>query len=72
MKIGNIRMGLATNSSSSHSIIRVPDRSEIRDNLCGEDFSDDCFGFYRDDFVLSSDMAKKAYIASQLYMNIVA
>jgi hypothetical protein len=38
MKIHNVRMGFATNSSSTHSIIFMPNKFGIVDELADEDF----------------------------------
>lgn len=64
MKIHNVRMGLATNSSSSHSIIILPKNSKgpkLQDNYqLGEDFG-------WDDFTLVDKKHKNIYLASSLY-----
>lgn len=62
MKIINVRLGLATNSSSSHSIIFLP--AEKSKNLtCGYDGS----GYGWDYFNLQYDVHKKDYLAVSLY-----
>lgn len=59
MKISNIRLGFATNSSSSHSVIILPHNV----NRPG-DHSNDDFGW--DDFTLSSLTEKSRYLDSQM------
>lgn len=59
LKIYNIRLGFATNSSSSHSVIYFPDRG-IDDN-----FHDWEFGW--DFFTLASERAKTQYITIILH-----
>jgi organic radical activating enzyme len=58
MQIHNIRLGFATNSSSSHSIIIIPKDTAVPAN----DDSSDYFGW--DNFTLSSDESKIEYLAS--------
>jgi len=62
MKVSNFRLGFATNSSSTHSIIYVPNNgaANIRDSYGDEEY----FGW--DDFTLKSRDAKMEYIAAQL------
>ena len=55
MIIHNIRMGFATNSSSSHSIVILPKGMELR----GEDVEDYEYGW--DNFTLTSKEQKRAY-----------
>lgn len=62
--IKNIRYGLATNSSSSHSIIHNTKLTDIKDD-CGRSNE---FGW--EDFTLKSKEAKEAYMDAQLYSNI--
>jgi MoaA/NifB/PqqE/SkfB family radical SAM enzyme len=66
MKIHNVRMGLATNSSSSHSIIMLPSRakgSKLKDNYDGDDFG---WG----DFTLVNKENKNVYLASTLFQSL--
>ena len=58
MKIHNVRLGHATNSSSSHSMIFV-NKSRPKD-----DFHDDMFGW--ENFTLSSAESKRLYINAQM------
>lgn len=60
MKIENIRMGLATNSSSMHSIIFNLDAPS-------RDWQNAEFGW--DEFCCNCDSAKKMYLAATLYQN---
>jgi len=60
MKIDNIRLGFATNSSSSHSMIFDPSLiGKVNDN-----YNDNGFGW--DFFTLVSKKAKKEYMAAML------
>jgi len=61
MKIENIRLGLATNSSSSHSIIFNLD-ARSRDWKNGE------FGW--NEFCCNCDASKRMYLAAVLYQNL--
>lgn len=61
MKIHNIRLGLATNSSSTHSLIFLP-RAEDNDAEGGE------FGW--NFFTAASLASRKLYVACQLYNNL--
>jgi organic radical activating enzyme len=63
MKIHNVRLGLATNSSSSHSLIWLPN---ARDEWDG----DLTFGW--EDFTLASVEAKNGYLAAILWQNLQA
>lgn len=64
MKIHNLRLGFATNSSSSHSIIFDPElASKVYDD------HDDDFGW--DYFTITSKEAKELYFASMLYHSII-
>lgn len=63
MKIGNVRIGFATNSSSSHSIILVKDSSKVVEYDYALD--DDYYGW--EDFVLKSATNKLEYLAAQMY-----
>ena len=56
MKIHNLRLGFACNSSSSHSLIFLPG---CTDNAEGQDFGWQCF-------TLASSEAKMGYLAQQL------
>ena len=60
MKIENIRMGLATNSSSSHSIIFNLDDSS-------QDWEDCRFGW--NEFCCNCEDSKRMYLAAMLYQN---
>lgn len=67
MKISNVRLGFATNSSSSHSIVIVPkdhklDESYDSNNAVGE------YGW--EEFVLRSDIGKLQYLAVQVYYSL--
>lgn len=62
MKIHNIRLGFATNSSSSHSIIFAPGF-----NAC-DDYDEDGFGW--NFFTLASREAKDEYMKAMLYQNL--
>ncbi len=61
MKIHNIRLGFATNSSSSHSIIFAPGNN-VTDDYDG--------GFGWDYFTLASKEAKNEYMKAMLYQNL--
>jgi organic radical activating enzyme len=64
MKIHNLRLGFATNSSSSHSIIFDSElASKVYDN------HDDDFGW--DYFTITSRESKELYFASMLYHSII-
>ena len=63
MKIHNIRLGFATNSSSSHSIIFAP-------GINATDDYNDSFGW--DFFTLASPEAKTEYMKAMLYQNLSA
>ena len=60
MQIHNIRLGFATNSSSSHSLIFL--------NNIADDYNNGSFGW--DNFTLSNQSSKRKYLASILYNNI--
>ena len=62
MRILNVRLGFATNSSSTHSIVVVD--KKYKDKLYG-----DYFGWER--FVLASKKQKKRYLAATLATNLV-
>lgn len=67
IKIENVRFGFATNSSSTHSIILLPDgydESKIKDLIIVENH----YGW--EEFVLSSPNEKIKYLAAQLYINL--
>lgn len=66
MKVHNVRLGFATNSSSSHSIIFAPDMKDIRDDYNGED------GFGWSYFTLASKEAKDEYMTAMLVQNLAA
>ena len=63
MRVHNLRIGFATNSSSTHSIIYVPTGklAGISEDL---DYTDEYFGW--DNFTLTSREAKMEYVVSQL------
>lgn len=63
MYIENIRAGFATNSSSTHSIIVLPENIKI------DDYADDTYdlSYGWQNFVLASPEAKMQYFAAQLY-----
>jgi organic radical activating enzyme len=61
MKICNIRLGMATNSSSTHSIILNPSVKR---------FSENTLEFGWQNFLLKSEEAKENYLAVTLYENI--
>jgi len=62
MKIGNIRVGFATNSSSSHSIVIVKDPSKVKPID-----SDNTGSFGWENFILTEPKSKIEYLAAQLY-----
>jgi len=61
MKISNIRLGFATNSSSSHSVIILPRGIKLTDDLI---YESDSYGW--ENFTLSSTHEKVKYFVSQL------
>lgn len=63
-RVHNVRMGFATNSSSSHSIIFPATKlaQETRENY---DLGDTSFGW--NEFVLKSAEAKRAYLAATIH-----
>ncbi len=62
-KIYNIRLGFATNSSSSHSMIIIPGADKLF-----EDSYDALDGQYsRNNFTLVSEKAKRLYLAGQVF-----
>lgn len=62
VKIHNVRLGFATNSSSTHSIVMVPKKS------LSDDYSGDGFGWQ--DFILVSAQNKDMYLAATLYSSL--
>lgn len=64
-RLFNVRLGLATNSSSTHSIIFLPDKTGGHDDYQGEGE----FGW--DHFTLVSRGAKMRYLAATLYQNLL-
>jgi len=62
MKIHNIRLGFATNSSSTHSILLDPRAERFHEG------DKDCYGW--ENFMLRTKKEKQRYFASQLYMNL--
>ena len=63
MKILNVRLGFATNSSSSHSILLLRDHGLADGGMSGD-------GYGWEHFVLSSVAAKRHYLASQVAQNL--
>ena len=63
MYVGNIRLGFACNSSSSHSIVMVTRGMSVAENIIEHDYG-------WEDFTLVSKDAKKRYLAAQLYANL--
>lgn len=61
MKIGKVRLGFATNSSSSHSIIIIKDRTTVAERYCCDDKE-----FHWEPFVLSEKSSKRDYFGAQL------
>jgi hypothetical protein len=61
MNITNIRLGFASNSSSSHSLIFLPNQ---RDDLKG---TDDYMAYGWGTFTLASKGAKRQYLAAQIW-----
>jgi len=69
MRIHNVRLGLATNSSSSHSLIFLDgqhDDDAGREGAIGTHG----FSFGWEAFTLASKDAKRRYVAAQLYENL--
>ena len=64
MNIQNCRLGFATNSSSTHSIVIIPNNMEVSD-----DIDTDCYGW--ENFTLSSERLKTEYFAVTLYHNFI-
>lgn len=62
MRLTSLRRGFATNSSSTHSVILLPD---IKDDLVNDP---GCYGW--EPFTLSSDEQKQRYIAQQLFKSL--
>jgi len=58
MKVHNIRLGFATNSSSSHSIVILADGMRV-DDVASD--GQDCFGW--ENFTLASKEEKRRYMA---------
>ncbi|MFW6002140.1 MAG: radical SAM protein [archaeon] len=67
MKISNIRLGHSNNSSSTHSIIIIPNKS-VR-NALKDELEEVKYDVY-DHFIIKSPREKIRYLASQLYQNI--
>ena len=63
LEILNVRLGLATNSSSSHSIIFLKPGEKLRDDMAGQ--SDGEFGW--DHFTAASRELRDKYVAGTLY-----
>jgi hypothetical protein len=64
MKIHNVRLGFATNSSSTHSIIFCENPPP------DDDVEEDYFGW--EQFTASSESIKGEYLARQLYINLLS
>ena len=64
MKISNIRLGFATNSSSSHSIVKLKDSTKYPNYNIHLDCE---YGW--DEFVLNSSELIKQYLGQMLYSN---
>ena len=64
MKIHNVRLGFACNSSSSHSLLILPNGKKVEDN----DVENNEFGWGY--FTAASPEAKRQYLALQLYYNL--
>lgn len=62
MKFFNIREGFATNSSSSHSILVLPEEKTVRDDIS------ESFGW--DFFTASAPQSKQEYLASIIFNNL--
>ena len=58
MNISSIRFGFATNSSSTHSLVFLPQDKKVKDDMCGEGFGD--FGWQN--FTVISDEEKLHYL----------
>ena len=58
MNISSIRFGFATNSSSTHSLVFLPQDKKVKDDMCGEGFGD--FGWQN--FTVISDKEKLHYL----------
>ena len=65
MKVHNVRLGFATNSSSSHSIIFAPEMTDVRDDYDVEE------GFGWNYFTLASKEAKNDYMTAMLVQNLM-
>jgi len=65
MKVHNVRLGFATNSSSSHSIIFAPEMKDVRDDYDVEE------GFGWNYFTLASKEAKDDYTTAMLVQNLM-
>lgn len=66
MKVHNVRLGFATNSSSSHSIIFAPNMKNVTDKYNSED------GFGWNYFTLASKKAKDEYMTAMLVSNLTS
>lgn len=65
MKIHNVRLGFATNSSSSHSIVIMPEGEHWGER---EPYGDFEYGW--EDFCLTTSQSKLEYLATALYQNL--
>lgn len=59
--MANVRLGFATNSSSSHAIIMLPEGVQVEFDVS------DGFEFGWGDFTLASPETKREYVFAQLY-----
>lgn len=64
INVHNIRLGFATNSSSSHSIIVIPEGIKMDDVV----YDYECFGW--EQFILASEEAKRVYLIGQLAISL--
>jgi len=68
LTIHNVRLGHATNSSSSHSIVIAPPNNKYR--VSTERFYDGNLEFGWDNFVLADENSKLHYLAAQLFSSL--
>lgn len=67
MKLTNVRLGFANNSSSSHSILLFPKGHKFKDlDSYDASFEKDCPYYGWESFVLASEEEKKKYFVAQL------
>ena len=67
--ITNIRLGFATNSSSTHSIIIAPPSNKIKDDLDEDSVGNELY-FGWDNFTLASSKLKEKYLAGIVYQHL--